>query len=170
MSFTVFTTVSSILNLRRQWTCTSRVFSPSGQRLSIHGPQGKRLHHHRELEINHMNHGCIWKRAYCAHCSCMAGLGEVCIHVGALLFKVEMAVKIGITQTSSTSKACQWNNRFRKETENLEVATRNQAISSLWYQHRMGRITTSKAHDVLVRKSTTPAAILIKKDSRLFHI
>ncbi|XP_041361861.1 uncharacterized protein LOC121377829 [Gigantopelta aegis] len=52
---------------------------------------------------------------YCAHCTCMAGLGEVCSHVGALLFKIEMGVKMGMTQTSSTSKACQWNSTFRKE-------------------------------------------------------
>ncbi|CAC5403623.1 unnamed protein product [Mytilus coruscus] len=42
-------------------------------------------------------------------------LGEVCSHVGALLFKVEMGVKIGMTKTSSTSTACQWNSKFRKE-------------------------------------------------------
>ncbi|CAC5420381.1 unnamed protein product [Mytilus coruscus] len=140
---------------------------------------------------------------YCAHCTCMAGLGEVCSHVEALLFKVEMAVKIGITQTSSTSKAFMTpsidnppasktteskyppllstlqqtdNNDINDlcdktidsytvsqyQAENLEEATRNQAISSLWYQHRMGRITASKAHDVLVRKATT-AANLVKR-------
>jgi len=47
----------------------------------------------------------------CIYCR----LGEVCSHIGALLFKVEIAVKMGLTQTSSTSKACQWNNSFRKE-------------------------------------------------------
>ena len=31
---------------------------------------------------------------------------EVCSHVAVLLFKVEMAVKIGLTKTTSTSKAC----------------------------------------------------------------
>ena len=29
-----------------------------------------------------------------AHCNCMAGIGEVCSHVGALLFSIEAAVKI----------------------------------------------------------------------------
>ncbi|XP_033729776.1 uncharacterized protein LOC117318968 [Pecten maximus] len=207
---------------------------------------------------------------YCAHCTCMAGLGEVCSHVGALLFKIEIGVKIGVTQTSSTSKACQWNTSFRKEIKpatiteifddikgkrtreiqsvqangsaplppkhdlqdlysivpnaafftcvtiadvndndsdmhqieqnvttkekypvllttisdstseeskktlfeyvvteaqchNLEKATRNQAVSPLWYQHRMGRITASKAHDVLVRKDTTSPDNLVKR-------
>ncbi|CAG2216797.1 unnamed protein product [Mytilus edulis] len=42
-------------------------------------------------------------------------LGEVCSHVGALLFKIEMGVKMGLTLSSSTSKACQWNSTFRKE-------------------------------------------------------
>ena len=25
----------------------------------------------------------------CAHCTCMAGLGEVCSHIGAILFYVD---------------------------------------------------------------------------------
>ncbi|CAC5369625.1 unnamed protein product [Mytilus coruscus] len=200
---------------------------------------------------------------YCAHCTCMAGLGEVCSHVGALYLKLEMGVKIGITKTSSTSTACQWNSKFRKEvtpatvTEiynqikgrrkkdvpnvhahgssplpstsdlqllyaiapksvfftsvtipgiemlppvdkpqptdkfpklltslhqpdtapnseyindtyhkytvtdsqafRLEEATRNQAVSPLWFEHRKGRVTASKAHDVLrMREQTSP--------------
>lgn len=31
------------------------------------------------------------------------------------LFKVEMAVKIGLTKSSSTSEACEWNSTFQKE-------------------------------------------------------
>ena len=34
-----------------------------------------------------------------AHCNCMAGLGETCSHVGALLFAVEAAVKIRESRT-----------------------------------------------------------------------
>ncbi|XP_041374186.1 uncharacterized protein LOC121387226 [Gigantopelta aegis] len=202
---------------------------------------------------------------YCAHCTCMAGLGEVCSHVGALLFKIEMGVKMGMTQTSSTSKACQWNSTFRKEVApttitdifqeikgkrkkeiktvqasgsaplppseelhklyalvpnasfftsvsipgltdnlptdhnlpciqkypkllttfsgtllednsnfetysiskqqaaNLEIATRNQAVSPLWYQHRMGRVTASKAHDILTCRDTTSPDNLVRR-------
>ena len=33
-------------------------------------------------------------RILAAHCNCMAGLGEVCSHVGALLFAIEATVKI----------------------------------------------------------------------------
>jgi len=40
-----------------------------------------------------------------AHCTCMAGLGESCSHVGALLFWVEAAVKIRNSKTVTQSPA-----------------------------------------------------------------
>ncbi|CAN8024013.1 unnamed protein product [Ixodes persulcatus] len=43
-----------------------------------------------------------------AHCTCMAGLGEACSHVPALLFRVEVDVKFGIHDPSSTSVECRW--------------------------------------------------------------
>ncbi|KAG0417976.1 hypothetical protein HPB47_005221, partial [Ixodes persulcatus] len=56
-----------------------------------------------------------------AHCTCMAGrlfsysrslcsckLGEACSHVAALLFHVEVDVKFGMTDPSSTSVECRW--------------------------------------------------------------
>ena len=45
--------------------------------------------------------GCIVS----GHCTCMAGIGEVCSHVGALLFAVEAAVKIRNTKTVTEEKA-----------------------------------------------------------------
>ena len=40
-----------------------------------------------------------------AHCDCMAGLGEVCSHVGALLFAIEAAVKLRNSQTVTQEKS-----------------------------------------------------------------
>ena len=40
-----------------------------------------------------------------AHCNCMAGLGESCSHVGALLFSVEAAVKLKKSQTVTQEKS-----------------------------------------------------------------
>ena len=40
-----------------------------------------------------------------AHCNCMAGLGETCSHVGALLFAVEATVKIRESRTVTQEKA-----------------------------------------------------------------
>ncbi|KAK7881285.1 hypothetical protein WMY93_029694 [Mugilogobius chulae] len=40
-----------------------------------------------------------------AHCTCMAGLGEVCSHVGALLFTVETVARIRDSMTVTQEKA-----------------------------------------------------------------
>jgi hypothetical protein len=67
----------------------------------------------------------------CGHCTCMAGLGEVCSHVAALLFKVEIGVKLGLNSTASTSTACKWNNAFRKEIEPMDLKDIQRHISGL---------------------------------------
>ena len=43
----------------------------------------------------------------CAHCTCMAGLGEACSHIAALLFAAETHTKI-LQDTSCTSRPCSW--------------------------------------------------------------
>ena len=43
----------------------------------------------------------------CAHCTCMAGLGEACSHIAAVLFLMEANTKIK-ANTSSTSLPCYW--------------------------------------------------------------
>ena len=43
----------------------------------------------------------------CGHCTCMAGLGETCSHVGALLYWVEYQVQRH-TAITSTSKPNEW--------------------------------------------------------------
>ncbi len=40
-----------------------------------------------------------------AHCTCMAGLGEACSHVGALLFAIEATVKLRNSKTVTQEKA-----------------------------------------------------------------
>ena len=40
-----------------------------------------------------------------AHCNCMAGLGEACTHVAALLFSIEASVKIRDAKTVTEEKA-----------------------------------------------------------------
>ena len=43
----------------------------------------------------------------CAHCTCMAGLGEVCSHIAAVLFLMEANTNMK-TRTSCTSLPCYW--------------------------------------------------------------
>lgn len=50
-------------------------------------------------------------------CSCMAGQARVCSHVGAVLWKVEMAVELGLTGHMCTDRAAVWN---RGTTRNVE--------------------------------------------------
>ena len=51
-----------------------------------------------------------------AHCDCMAGLGETCSHIAAVLFKIEAAVRLGYTSVACTDEPCQWNACFVKKT------------------------------------------------------
>ena len=43
----------------------------------------------------------------CAHCTCMAGLGEVCSHIAALRFTLEANTKLN-NNVSCTSRLCSW--------------------------------------------------------------
>ena len=47
-------------------------------------------------------------RIVSAHCSCMAGMSGTCNHVAAMLFRMEAAVRLGLTNQSCTSKSCEW--------------------------------------------------------------
>ena len=40
-----------------------------------------------------------------AHCTCMAGLGEACTHIAALLFAIEASVKLQDSKTVTEEKA-----------------------------------------------------------------
>ncbi|XP_065649892.1 uncharacterized protein LOC136078307 [Hydra vulgaris] len=50
-----------------------------------------------------------------SHCNCMAGLGETCSHVAAILFKIEAAVRLGIISKTCTDVPCQWNQIFTRD-------------------------------------------------------
>ena len=42
-----------------------------------------------------------------AHCDYMADLGESCMHIAAVLFKIEAAVRLGYTSSAPTDEPCQ---------------------------------------------------------------
>ena len=44
-----------------------------------------------------------------AHCDCMeAGMSGTCLHVAAMFYRVEAAVRFGLTNPSCTAKSCEW--------------------------------------------------------------
>ena len=44
----------------------------------------------------------------CSHCTCMAGLGEACSHVSALLFSAETHNRLQRDTSACTSQLCAW--------------------------------------------------------------
>nr|XP_047137738.1 uncharacterized protein LOC124814271 [Hydra vulgaris] len=57
-----------------------------------------------------------------AHCNCMAGLGETCSHVAAVLYKLEAAARLGIISQTPTDLPCQWNQNFTKKIEPSQIS------------------------------------------------
>nr|XP_054775556.1 uncharacterized protein LOC129284105 [Lytechinus pictus] len=53
----------------------------------------------------------------------MAGLGESCSHIAALLFKMEAAVRMGYTSTACTEDLCKWNSCFVDNIQPCPVAS-----------------------------------------------
>ena len=47
-------------------------------------------------------------RIMSAHCSCRAGMSGACNHVAAMLFRMEAAVRLGLTKQSCTAKSWEW--------------------------------------------------------------
>ena len=72
-----------------------------------------------------------------AHCTCMAGCGEACSHIAAVLFALEQLTRDGENcEEAKTSIKCIWNNYFK---EKVAPAT----VDTLDFSHlRHGRKTT----------------------------
>lgn len=63
---------------------------------------------------------------YSSSCS---RLDETCSHVIAILFKAQEAVMRGLHETSVTSSACAWNNKFKKHVEAEKMSSIQLTIS-----------------------------------------
>ena len=74
----------------------------------------------------------------CGHCTCMAGLGEACSHIGALLYWIEYTVRKR-DEESCTSKANKWiEPRKTKKVPYLQLDAIDFTFSEKWmkvYQH-----------------------------------
>ncbi|XP_071106878.1 uncharacterized protein [Haliotis cracherodii] len=105
-------------------------------------------------------------RVECAHCTCMAGLGEVCSHVAGILFKVEACVRFEYNKVSCTSMPCSWNQTFTKKVEPAMVADINFSkvkkvhLAPCLAQRQPVKFADSSSLLVKLRKSVPSAAIL----------
>ena len=59
-----------------------------------------------------------------AHCTCMAGMGSTCNHVVAALFRVEAAMRLGLSNPACTTKACEWLPN-RKDVQPMKIRDMN---------------------------------------------
>ncbi len=76
----------------------------------------------RVSEAPHKLWVCLEKsngKILCGHCSCMAGIFQTCNHFVAALFRIEAAVRMGLTNLACTSKPNEWlpNNAVVKPTK-----------------------------------------------------
>ena len=92
----------------------------------------------------------------CGHCTCMAGLGETCSHIGALLYWVEYAVRKQDKEESCTSRANQW---MEPRTTKLAPYLQLDAIdfTSLMKLYQHGKSTTTATTTATTTTVTTTA-------------
>ncbi|CAB4033934.1 hypothetical protein pdam_00025903, partial, partial [Paramuricea clavata] len=80
------------------------------------------------MRLSHLPHQ-VWVCAHktkgdikSAYCTCTAGLGETCNHVAALLYRVEAAARLGVTnQPACTSLPCKWTPPSKKTNVNPKM-------------------------------------------------
>ncbi|XP_028415046.1 uncharacterized protein LOC114538132 [Dendronephthya gigantea] len=109
-----------------------------------------------------------------AHCNCVAGFGDTCSHVGALLFAVEAEPLTQLYSAEFNSMGYQellaksidifqkMNISFQ-QAKLIEEVTKSQSKSSLWFQMRAGRITASKFHQACHTDPASPSLSLVKE-------
>ena len=77
-------------------------------------------------------------------------IGESCSHIGALLFKIEAAVRLGYTATAAcTSKPCTWNDDFVNDIAGVKIK------DVIFYKAKKKSATSSKGSTGLTNQSQT---------------
>ncbi|XP_035684496.1 uncharacterized protein LOC118421346 isoform X1 [Branchiostoma floridae] len=91
-------------------------YHPIGKNVKVCFLKAKVVPGQRVTETPHNPWVCLTKKegyVMAAHCTCMAGLGEVCSHVAALLFAVEASRSLQEKRTSCTSRKAVWNKYYK---------------------------------------------------------
>ena len=87
------------------------------------------------------------------HCTCMAGLGELCSRIGLLLFKLEAAVRASFTKKACTDVAYTWNQDFAKikpdKIPNIEIYSQKAIDNSITSEPKTRSFSGTNAKAVL---------------------
>ncbi|XP_078610518.1 uncharacterized protein LOC144881370 [Branchiostoma floridae x Branchiostoma japonicum] len=95
-------------------------YHPIGKNVKVCFLKAKVVPGQRVTETPHNPWVCLTKKegyVMAAHCTCMAGLGEVCSHVAALLFAVEASRSLQEKRTSCTSRKAVWNKYYKDKVD-----------------------------------------------------
>ena len=109
------------------------------------------------------------------HCTCMAGMSETCNHVAAAMFRIEAAVRLGLTNPACTSSANQWL-PCHKEVVPVKIKNLNFNREDFGQRGKKKRSLVSTPKKVFnpVRDSNkkllTLSCIAIQRLKRLLHI
>ena len=116
------------------------------------------------LRINEINHK-LWiiveksGKIRSCHCTCMAGMGQFCSHVAAAMYRIEAAVRNGLTNLSSTSTASQWL-RNHKDVQPMKVKDMKFGLEDFCQQGKKKRPFVSianKKYNLLREQGDTKA-------------
>ena len=88
----------------------------------------------------------------CAHCTCMAGVGEACSHIGATLFALETSIKL-LKNTACTSMPCEW---LRPSAQKIETARFTTAATTWGCEHETEAVT---AYETIITTSHTNVSV-----------
>ena len=72
-------------------------------------------------------------------------LGETCSHVAAMLYKIEAAVRVGLTGSTPTELPCEWNETFVRNITGSPVADINLYTEKAKEKVSGHKLTSSKA-------------------------
>ena len=91
----------------------------------------------------------------CAHCTCMAGVGEACSHIGASLFALEM-IATRLQSTTCTSTPCEW---IRPSAQKITYAT-SADIEFISPRRKLKRVSCTSHAAERVCKQPMPASLV----------
>ena len=111
----------------------------------------------RISDIPHKLWVCIVKQSgniVSSHCTCMAGMAQTCNHVAAALFRLEASCRLGLTNPSCTSKACEWLPSTVASKQNIVKSCKSHSEVLLEvkdaneYLHRIQNISSKEIADI----------------------
>ena len=92
-------------------------------------------------------------------------LGESCSHIGAILFKIEAAVRLGHNKQACTEVGCKWND-FVKKIEGKEIGDiffyktktyKQKPVLDVSESERQQRLFLQKLTQIPVKKPKSPS-------------